>query len=147
MKEQMSNINTFVELKLREQLEKQYDFFNRKSVSIDTSEIQVSQHKRSENEDILKLVNDTIEVPRINGLKHIAGLWEVKRILKTLIFLPRSQPQLFANGKVCNSLLLFGPPGTGKTQLVHALAYESKMTLHSVSVSNILSPMVGQSEK
>lgn len=78
MKEQMSNINTFVELKLREQLEKQYDFFNRKSVSIDTSEIQVSQHKRSENEDILKLVNDTIEVPRINGLKHIAGLWEVK---------------------------------------------------------------------
>ncbi|KAJ8983609.1 hypothetical protein NQ317_004247 [Molorchus minor] len=93
------------------------------------------------------LVESTIETPRSNGLKDIAGLWEAKKNLKSLIILPRNQPQLFINRKSCNSVLLFGPPGTGKTRLVHALAHEASAILHSVSVSDMLSPLVGQTEK
>lgn len=64
-----------------------------------------------------------------------------------MVVLPRNQPQLFDGLKVSNSALLFGPPGTGKTHLVHALAYEANATLYSVTASDILSPLVGQSEK
>lgn len=93
------------------------------------------------------LINSTLEDPNVKGLKNIAGLWDVKKILKTLVILPRSQPQLFFNRKAFNSILLFGPPGTGKTQLAHALAYEAKAKLHCVTMGDILTPYVGQSEK
>lgn len=93
------------------------------------------------------LINHTLEIPRVEGLNNIAGLWEVKKILKSLVVLPRNQPQLFVNRKAFNSILLFGPPGTGKTQLIHALAFQANANLHCVSVSDILTPMVGQSEK
>ncbi|XP_056634225.1 uncharacterized protein LOC130443538 isoform X1 [Diorhabda sublineata] len=100
-----------------------------------------------ENQDSQKLIESTIEAPRIKGLDEVAGLWEIKKILKSLIILPKNQPQLFSYKKTVNSILLFGPPGTGKTQLVHALSYEAGALLFSVTVSNILSPFVGQSEK
>lgn len=93
------------------------------------------------------LIKNTLEVPKVEGLKEIAGLWEVKKILKSLVVLPRSQPQLFINRKAFNSILLYGPPGTGKTQLVHALAFEANARLHSITVGDILTPLVGQSEK
>ncbi|KAG5894783.1 hypothetical protein JTB14_005219 [Gonioctena quinquepunctata] len=105
------------------------------------------QGKKSDSEKLLSFVEGTIETPRINGLKEIAGLWDVKKVLKSVIVLPRTQPQLFLNRKACNSVLLFGPPGTGKTHLVHALAFEAGALLHSVSVANIISPLVGQSER
>lgn len=94
-----------------------------------------------------KLINSISEEPKVEGLKKIAGLWELKKVLKSLVILPRSQPQLFINRKAFNSILLFGPPGTGKTQLVHALAYEANAKLCCVTVGDILTPLVGQSEK
>nr|XP_023025950.1 vacuolar protein sorting-associated protein 4B-like [Leptinotarsa decemlineata] len=103
--------------------------------------------KKPDSDNMLSFVKGTIETPRINGLAEIAGLWEIKKTLKSLVVLPRTQPQLFLNRKASNSVLLFGPPGTGKTRLVHALAHEAGALLHSVSVSNILSHFVGQSEK
>lgn len=93
------------------------------------------------------MINGTLENPRVEGLEQIAGLWDVKKILKSLVVLPRRQPQLFMNRKAINSVLLFGPPGTGKTQLVHALAFEANARLHCITVGDILTPLVGQSEK
>lgn len=101
----------------------------------------------NEKEVLQKLIESTIEAPRIKGLDEVAGLWEIKKILKSLIILPKNQPQLFANKKTVNSILLFGPPGTGKTQLVHALSYDAGAILFSVSAANIMSPFLGQSEK
>ncbi|CAH1169896.1 unnamed protein product [Phaedon cochleariae] len=106
-----------------------------------------SHQNKQDTEKLLNFVESTIETPRINGLTEIAGLWEAKKLLKSLLVLPRSQPQLFMNRKASNSVLLFGPPGTGKTHLVHALAYESRAVLHCVSAGNIVSPLIGQSEK
>lgn len=93
------------------------------------------------------LINSTFVVPEVEGLNEIAGSWEVKKILKCIVVLPRNQPQLFANRKPLNSILLFGPPGTGKTHLVHALAYETNARFHCVTVSDILKPFVGESER
>lgn len=44
-------------------------------------------------------------------------------------------------------LLFYGPPGVGKTQLSHTIAYQSKRTVFWVSISNLISRFMGESEK
>lgn len=114
----------------------------------------VEQKKRNENCELktpkLKLteaIENTIEIPKVNGLCNLAGLEEIKKMLKTLFLLPIKHPQLFVNRKTSNKLLLFGPPGTGKTLLAHAVAAEMKAVFHNISSSDVLSPLVGESEK
>ncbi|KAK5648862.1 hypothetical protein RI129_003754 [Pyrocoelia pectoralis] len=85
--------------------------------------------------------------PKVKGLNEIAGLDEVKRTLTTTILLPLHQPQLFLGRKISNSLLLFGPPGTGKTHIAHAIAAEASANFYSVSSSDIFSELVGGTEK
>lgn len=86
-------------------------------------------------------------VPIVKGLKDIAGLHNIKKVLKTMTILPKRQPQLYSGQILCNSVLLYGPPGTGKTKIVQALAVESKSVLYSLSSSDILSRYVGQTER
>ncbi len=47
---------------------------------------------------------------------------------------------------VCKGVLLFGPPGTGKTQLVRSLAGEAGVPFYSYNGSSFLNPYVGASE-
>ena len=70
--------------------------------------------------------------------------------LKSLTTLPLTHPELFTQGILKNSLtgvLLFGPPGTGKTMLARAVAQESGATFLAVNMSNIFDMYVGEGEK
>ncbi|KAL3285540.1 hypothetical protein HHI36_000071 [Cryptolaemus montrouzieri] len=122
------------------------NLFDSKKVS-QSSVLNVNTNQTSKKVDLNLAVKNTIEKPKINGFNDIAGLWEAKIMLKTSIILPKKQPQLFEKRKLSNTLLLYGPPGTGKTLLAHAVAAEMEAVFHTISASDILSPLVGESEK
>lgn len=93
------------------------------------------------------VVEETRREPCVSGLSEILGHEKVKEVLINTIITPMYQPQLFTNMKVPNTLLLFGPPGTGKTSLVHAIAAQASAIFHCLTPSDVLSLYIGESEK
>ena len=78
----------------------------------------------------------------------IAGLDFAKKTIKEIIIWPLLRPDLF-NGirRPPKGLLLFGPPGTGKTMIAKAIASQSKSQFFNISASSLLSKWIGESEK
>jgi proteasome-associated ATPase len=88
------------------------------------------------------------EKPNVKYLE-IGGLMEAIERIKDVVVLPYQEAKLFEqiSLQAPRGILLYGPPGCGKTLLVKAIATENDMTFFNVSIADVLSKWVGESER
>lgn len=107
-------------------------------------EVYVSGHDGTKDIPVFEILEPG-KRPNIT-FKDVVGLDHVKAALKKAVIYPIKKPDLFPLGWP-KGILLFGPPGCGKTYIVLALANEANAVLIQVSAANIMSKWLGEAEK
>ncbi|MEV4841990.1 AAA family ATPase [Micromonospora matsumotoense] len=94
------------------------------------------------------MASSTLELATVT-LDDVGGLGEVKQTLTESVLWPLTYPDTFARLGVQppRGVLLYGPPGCGKTYLVTALAGTGRANVLSVKGAELLSKWVGESER
>jgi transitional endoplasmic reticulum ATPase len=89
-----------------------------------------------------------LEKPSIN-FDHVGGMDKVKDEIKIKIIQPLLHPELYkAYGKkIGGGILLYGPPGCGKTHLARATAGQIHASFISIGIHDVLDMWQGNSEK
>ena len=83
------------------------------------------------------------------GFSEVGGLDEVKEQIRRRIILPFQKPSLFERFKkrVGGGILMYGPPGVGKTLIARATAGECRARFFNVAISDVLDMYIGESEQ
>jgi len=89
-----------------------------------------------------------VEIPNVKW-EQVGGLDALKQKLVEAVEWPLSHPKIFTRMGISppKGILLYGPPGCGKTLLARAVATESKANFISIKGPELLSKWVGESEK
>ena len=82
-------------------------------------------------------------------LDDVGDMAEAKQALTEAVLWPLQHPDTFARLGVDppRGVLLYGPPGCGKTFVVRALASTGQLSVHAVKASELMDKWVGSSEK
>jgi ATP-dependent 26S proteasome regulatory subunit len=85
------------------------------------------------------------------GFDAIGGLEEIIEELKESIIFPLTMPHLYRHGGALlaapSGVLLYGPPGCGKTMLAKAVAHESGASFINLHISTLTEKWYGDSNK
>lgn len=97
-----------------------------------------------QNADVVSIAStDTVR------FADVVGMAELKKIIRLRIIEPFLRPGLFQRFKRRSGggVLLYGPPGCGKTLIARAVATECEASFTPVGISDILNLWVGESER
>ena len=110
--------------------------------------LHLSQDILSAGLDIVQLaLADAMGAPKIPQVKwaDVGGLEEAKKEILETIQMPLENPNLANLSR--SGILMYGPPGCGKTMLAKAVATELKLNFLSVKGPELLNMYIGQSEE
>ncbi|MBG9590179.1 ATP-binding protein [Cytobacillus firmus] len=87
--------------------------------------------------------------PKKVKFNDVGGLVELKETIEMKIIKPFMNPSLFAKfrKKAGGGIMLYGPPGCGKTFIAKATAGECRANFYPIHISEILDPYIGVSEQ
>jgi len=114
-----------------------------KCLGIDPS-VEMSDYEMS----IAALLVDPLDVPI--SWRDIGGLSNIISEIKECVILPFKNKQLFQNSKLLSApkgVLLYGPPGCGKTMIAKATAREAGCRFINLEVSSLTDKWYGESQK
>ena len=96
--------------------------------------------------------NETVFIPAETpdtSFQDIAGLEDAKQLIMEEIINPTKYPNVYKAFGISNNggLMLFGPPGSGKTMMARAVAAQANMPFFSIRCSDIVGKYFGEAEK
>jgi SpoVK/Ycf46/Vps4 family AAA+-type ATPase len=129
------------------------------------AQLSAREHKKQPGEEdepapfLRVLANDDtddVEVQRLLApqeeevdFSNVGGLDDIKHQISKRIITPFQKPELYKRFKkrVGGGILMYGPPGCGKTLLARATAGEVNAKFYNVQISDILDLYIGESER
>ncbi|XP_049877810.1 uncharacterized protein LOC126375017 [Pectinophora gossypiella] len=143
------DLDTLVHFAMRESYLKQHNSYNQLPTDPNLHLVQ-EEDFNSALESIRSLQSQHLDAPKIPKVywEDIGGLEQLKKeLLKTIEF-PIKYPHLFKNSSLKRSgILLYGPPGCGKTLVAKAVSTELNVSFLSVKGPELLNMYIGQSEE
>ncbi|KAJ2888597.1 hypothetical protein FB639_000529, partial [Coemansia asiatica] len=117
-----------------------------------TAQKRIQMAKKNLTEYEQRLVGSIVDPQSIpTGFSQVCVKPETVTTLQEIITLPMLRPEYFSKGVLrrygVSGILLFGPPGTGKTMLAKAVAKESGSVVLNIRASDIYDKYVGEGEK
>lgn len=121
--------------------------------------IRFDPNRRSAERRVAQEANDDTDESEVVRLLHpeaqrvtfadVGGLDEVKKQIHRRIILPFQKPSLFERfrRRAGGGILLYGPPGCGKTLIARATAGECGAKFYNVAVTDVLDMYIGESER
>ncbi|MCF2139926.1 MAG: AAA family ATPase [Candidatus Lokiarchaeota archaeon] len=102
-----------------------------------------------EEKELRKVIDGTIITERPKETwDDVAGMEIPKQAIREAVVLPMAHPELFTGArKPWRGILLFGPPGCGKTLLAKAAANECGVKFFAADSASLVSKWLGESEK
>ncbi|KAJ2953376.1 hypothetical protein O0L34_g966 [Tuta absoluta] len=142
-------LDALLHFALRDSYLKQHSEFNQPPTDPNLHLVQ-EEDFNSALESIRSLQSQHLDAPKIPKVywEDIGGLEKLKKeLLKTIEF-PIKYPHLFKNSTLKRSgILLYGPPGCGKTLVAKAVSTELNVSFLSVKGPELLNMYIGQSEE
>jgi transitional endoplasmic reticulum ATPase len=124
------------------------DLANQLGVNASASSEVIDGRQRANCEEGSRDFSDSIERPTI-GFADVGGMDELKEEIRLKIIYPLEHRELYAAyGKsIGGGILMYGPPGCGKTHLARATAGEIKAGFIPVGINDVLEMWIGNSER